>query len=133
MHEIKDLKDLLTNLPKLLQLFLVTGAIGLVITLGHQQWTVWQFADEIESLGQVIKTGNIRRRDEYRLTLQKEFFALKKDQMNAQNSISGTLVQGLGGIFFIITAYFTWENLKVAKETAKVAKDTAEAGEESRC
>ncbi|MDJ0695674.1 pentapeptide repeat-containing protein [Mastigocoleus sp. MO_188.B34] len=41
-------------------------------------------------------------------------------QENASRTI---IIQGLGGIFFVITAYFTWRNLKVAEVNLKVIED----------
>ncbi|MBW4695340.1 MAG: pentapeptide repeat-containing protein [Lyngbya sp. HA4199-MV5] len=49
------------------------------------------------------------------LPLQKDLLAIEKDRVNAQNAIYTTLVQTLGGIFFFVTAYFTWCNLKIAE------------------
>jgi uncharacterized protein YjbI with pentapeptide repeats len=47
---------------------------------------------------------------------RKDLISLKKDEANARNSIHASFVQNLGGMFFLVTAYFTWRNLKLSEE-----------------
>ena len=39
-----------------------------------------------------------------------------KERAEIENAFRGTLIQGLGGLFFILTAYFTWRNIQNAEE-----------------
>lgn len=49
-------------------------------------------------------------------SLSKDLVGLRKDQVVLQNKVYETLVQGLGGAFFFVTAYLTWRNLKATEE-----------------
>ncbi|NJL41674.1 MAG: pentapeptide repeat-containing protein [Leptolyngbyaceae cyanobacterium SM1_4_3] len=49
-------------------------------------------------------------------SLGKDLVGLRKDQVVLQNKVYETLVQGLGGAFFFVTAYLTWRNIKASEE-----------------
>lgn len=49
-------------------------------------------------------------------SLSKDLVGLRKDQVVLQNKVYETLVQGLGGAFFFVTAYLTWRNIKATEE-----------------
>lgn len=49
-------------------------------------------------------------------SLGKDLVGLRKDQVVLQNKVYETLVQGLGGAFFFVTAYLTWRNIKATEE-----------------
>lgn len=51
-----------------------------------------------------------------RLSLEKDRLSLEKDLATARNAIWATLFQAASAIFFVITAYFTWRNVKIAEE-----------------
>ena len=39
-----------------------------------------------------------------------------KERAELENANRGTFLQALGGLFFLVTAYFTWRNLQVAED-----------------
>jgi hypothetical protein len=49
-------------------------------------------------------------------SLGKDLVGLIKDQVVLQNKVYENLVQGLGGAFFFVTAYLTWQNIKATEE-----------------
>jgi uncharacterized protein YjbI with pentapeptide repeats len=51
-----------------------------------------------------------------KFSLSKDLVGLRKDQVVLQNKVYETLVQGLGGAFFFVTAYLTWRNIKATEE-----------------
>lgn len=61
------------------------------------------------------------------LSLYKDRLTLKKDQVNSQNAIYVSLIQGLGSLFFLITAYFAWRNVKIAEDNLKVTQQKQES------
>ncbi|MGD1949114.1 MAG: pentapeptide repeat-containing protein [Leptolyngbyaceae cyanobacterium] len=48
---------------------------------------------------------------------------MEKDRVSIKNATYGTLIQTLGGIFFFVTAYFTWRNVKTAEANLKATED----------
>ncbi|KAM3092071.1 pentapeptide repeat-containing protein [Phormidesmis sp. 146-35] len=54
---------------------------------------------------------------------RKDRVALLKDRIALRNTIAGTLIQGAGGIFFFVTAYFSWQNLKSTQRNVVVAEE----------
>lgn len=46
----------------------------------------------------------------------KDVLALRKDQLGTLNSFLLTMLQLLGAFFFIVTAYFSWRNIKTADQ-----------------
>jgi len=53
----------------------------------------------------------------------KDRLGLLKDRIALRNTITGTLLQGVGGIFFFVTAYFSWQNLKSTQRNTSVAEE----------
>lgn len=46
-----------------------------------------------------------------------------KDLASARNSVRSTLLQALGGAFFIATALFTWRQLRISQRQLRVSED----------
>ncbi len=80
----------------------------------------WLQQSNVNSLNQSInelqqKIENMPDSDP-KSSLTKDLVGLKKDQVVLQNRVYETLVQGLGGAFFFVTAYLTWRNIKATEE-----------------
>ncbi len=54
--------------------------------------------------------------EEQLLTWQKELLTLEQEKVNSQNAVYRSLIQAVGGLFFVITAYFTWRNIKATED-----------------
>lgn len=52
---------------------------------------------------QIVKMPN----SDLKSSLSRDLVGLRKDQVVLQNKVYETLVQGLGGAFFFVTAYLT--------------------------
>ncbi|MDF2388819.1 hypothetical protein JMG10_45825 [Nostoc ellipsosporum NOK] len=46
-----------------------------------------------------------------------------ENRLAIANSYRATIIQGLGGLFFFSTAFFTWKNLKVAEANLQVTQE----------
>jgi uncharacterized protein YjbI with pentapeptide repeats len=57
------------------------------------------------------------------ISLEKDRIILGKDLSNSQIAFYGSLVQTLGGLFFFVTAFFTWHNLRISRENLKVSEE----------
>jgi uncharacterized protein YjbI with pentapeptide repeats len=75
-----------------------------------------QLNSQVEELKKQIDTLPDRITSKEQITLEKDRLVLEKDRVNAQNAIYSTLIQAVGGVFFFVTAYFTWRNVKAAEE-----------------
>jgi hypothetical protein len=51
-----------------------------------------------------------------KLTLTKDFLSIEKDTVNIQNGIYTSVVQAIGGVILVLTAYVGYCNLKVAED-----------------
>ncbi len=113
------------EIPKYLRLPLLLGtSLALLLTVG------WVQQNNVSSLSQQIGTFQ-RQIDALPTTVApKDKLALKKDQLtleqgrvNAQNAIFSTVFQLLGGLFFFVTAYFTYCNVRVAEANLKATEE----------
>lgn len=105
--------------PKILRLPLLLGIPILPVLLALwlvQQNNVNSLDQQINALQQQIDAlpATVAPKDKF--ALEKDRLTLEKDRVNAQNAIYGTLVQALGGVFFFVTAYFTYRNVKATEE-----------------
>ncbi|MBD2079731.1 hypothetical protein [Leptolyngbya sp. FACHB-17] len=57
----------------------------------------------------------------------KDKAALVKDRIALEDTIAGTLIQGFGGLFFVVTAYFSWQNMKSTQRNVSIAEDNLKA------
>ena len=90
--------------------FLVVLAFGLSFGLGSYLYTQQQeMSDLQQQTGQVLDP--------------KDRAALLKDRIALRNTIAGTMIQGAGSIFFVVTAYFSWQNLKSTQRNVAVAEE----------
>lgn len=118
------------------RLVLITGLLilGLLIVIWRvQQSNVDSLKQQIDNLQQEIQKlpDSVVKKD--KIALQKDLLIIEKDRVNAQNGIYGTLVQAIGGVFFFITAYFTWRNVKATEEkqvTERFSKAIEQLGSE---
>ena len=104
----------------------LTIAGGAALWLGFQQFMLQQqaanFQNRIDTIQKNMEqTAPKNLPDKDRLTLQKDLATLEKERITAENAIRSSLIQGLGGLFIIATAYIAWRNLLLAQE-----KQTAE-------
>lgn len=56
-----------------------------------------------------------------------------KERAELENANRGTLLQAIGGLFFFVTAYFTWRNLRLAEDrqvTERFSKAVEQLGSE---
>ncbi|NES72672.1 MAG: hypothetical protein F6K24_49490 [Okeania sp. SIO2D1] len=129
MNKLKFLNPKLLKtwiLPIILMLLLISIPIIIIWknynnNLDHLDQKIESVQSDIEKFTQ---TNELQLKD--KLSLQKDLLLIEKDKINAQNAIYGTLSQTLGGIFFLITAYFSWRNVK-ATEQKQVAERFSKA------
>ncbi|WP_250124930.1 pentapeptide repeat-containing protein [Chroococcidiopsis sp. CCMEE 29] len=113
-------------IPKYLRLPLLLGIPILAVLLAlwlAQQNNVNSLAQQIDALQQQIDTLPATVTPKDKLALQKDRLTLEKDRVNAQNAIYGTLVQALGGAFFVVTAYFTYRNVRATEANVSAAEE----------
>lgn len=97
--------------PIFLGVFLLAGVLFTFWWL--QQNNVNLLSRSIDDLQQQI---NKIPNSDLKFSLSKDLVSLKRDQVVLQNKVYETLVQGLGGAFFFVTAYLTWRNVKASEE-----------------
>jgi hypothetical protein len=47
----------------------------------------------------------------------------RSELLKAKNDVRTTLLQGLGGAFFLATAFFTWRQIQISQRQLRVAED----------
>ena len=57
------------------------------------------------------------------VTNPKERIELRDSRRKLQNDVRATLLQGLAGAFFLITAYFTWRQVQNSQDQLSVARE----------
>lgn len=62
----------------------------------------------------------------------KDKAALVKDRIALENTIAGTLIQGFGGFFFIVTAYVSFQSLKATQKNVSIAQENLRVSEEKQ-
>jgi uncharacterized protein YjbI with pentapeptide repeats len=73
--------------------------------------------------GGISKRGEDNELQDASLSLLNEkYLELEASRINASNSVRNTFVTALGGLFFVATAYFSWENLVIAKKVQSAEK-----------
>ncbi len=95
----------------------------LLVFWSVQQDSVNSLKQQITDLKQQIDALPATVVPKDKLALKKDQLTLEKDRVNAQNAIYVALAQAIGGVFFVVTAYFTWRNLKVAEENLKATQE----------
>ena len=114
------------NQKRVLEKFgLVTIVLISFLLLGFSIW--WQLA-----LTRQLNDGFVKNTFPANIPPDKEpdglkdylaYATLEKERIIAENAVRTTLFTAIGGLFFIITAYFSWENLKISKKTLKATED----------
>ncbi len=132
MNDIKSIDiKLLNNLLLPIILVLVIILIPTIGILKIENNNLNNLVQKIELLQTDIdkftQTDELQLKD--KLTLQKDLLFIEKDKFNAQNAIYGIIIQIVGGIFFFITAYLSWRNVK-ATEQKQVAERFSKAVEQ---
>ncbi len=92
-----------------------------------------QLSQQMTELEQQIDTLPAKIVLKDKLALEIDLLTLEKDRLNTQHAIYGTLIQALGGAFFVITAYFTYRNVRAAEEkqvTERFSKAVEQIGNE---
>jgi len=101
------------------------------LTLQIENSNFHNLVQKIENLQSNIdvltETDKVQLKD--RLTLQKDLLFIEKDKINTGNSIYGSIIQTLGGIFFFVTAYLSLRNVE-ATEQKQVAERFSKAVEQ---
>jgi hypothetical protein len=112
-------------IPKYLRLPLLLGIpiLAVLVLWRVQQNNVNSLAQQIDALQQKIDAMPPTVTLEDKLALEKDRLTLEKDRVNAQNAIYGTLVQALGGAFFVVTAYFTYRNVRATEANVRAAEE----------
>ena len=82
-----------------------------------------QLNRDIEALNQSINDLPEKISPEKQISLEKDRITLGKDLINSQNTFYGSLVQTLGGLFFFVTAFFTWHSLKISRENLEISEE----------
>lgn len=107
---------LLVGVPLLLLLFFWSLQQNNVNFLARQ---ITDLKQQIEAL----PTTNSSISKDKQLALEKDRLTLEKDRVNSQNAIYGTLVQAVGGVFFFVTAYFTYRNVRAIEANVKATEE----------
>lgn len=113
-------------ISKLLRLPLLLGIPVLALLLALwlvQQHNVNSLDQQIDALQQQIETLPATVTPKDKLALEKDRLSLEQGRVNAQNAIYGTLIQALGGAFFVVTAYFTYRNVKATEANVRAAEE----------
>jgi uncharacterized protein YjbI with pentapeptide repeats len=97
----------------------VSSGLGIVVVLSifvllwqQQQKNIDLLAGKIRT----YETSITKASSDERLKLEKDILGFEKDKTIIQNGAYMTIVQALGGIVLIITAYIGWLNFKVAED-----------------
>lgn len=95
----------------------VTSLEQKIETLPKNVASKQQLINQLNKLRKLIATlpDSIISEERF-LTREKERLTLEKERVNAQNAIYRSLIQALGGLFFSITAYLTWRNIKATED-----------------
>ena len=104
--------------------------VGLPILVGLLTifWKVQQ--DDINCLDQRIQglrqeivkqSKTVKPKD--RLALEKDLLTIEGERIKIQNAIYAILIQTLGGMFFLVSAYFTWRGVKTAEANLRATED----------
>jgi uncharacterized protein YjbI with pentapeptide repeats len=100
--------------------FIGMVGLGIVLGLSFRLYTQWKDIGNLSKQIQALPTATaILKPTTPALPTPVEpdkKVALEKDRIVLENNITNTIVQSLGGLFFVVTAYFTWRNLRVAED-----------------
>lgn len=97
------------------------------ITLRKQ---IDQYQQQIYIVQNKVDLPNISIKD--KATLLKDIATLQKERITTENAIWTTLFQGLGGLFFLITVYFSWQNLQATQRNVEIAQQNLKATEDKQ-
>ncbi|NEQ32318.1 MAG: pentapeptide repeat-containing protein [Leptolyngbya sp. SIO4C5] len=110
--------------------FIIPICFFLLSTLLFSLWSIQQddlskVKSKIEEMQNLVEQEYLSQNIDIddKLSFEKDLLSLEKDRVSAENAIYGTLIQTLGGIFFFVTAYFTWRNVKTAEANLKATED----------
>ena len=111
------MKTLATILKHLRLPLLSTFILAVLVALWWvQQNNVNSLSQQIGTLQQQIDALPATVTPKDKLALKKDQLTLEQSRVNAQNAIYGTLIQSVGGLFFFVTAYFTYRNVRATEE-----------------
>jgi Pentapeptide repeats (8 copies) len=118
---MKQLPDLKNNLSKVILITLVPLALfALVTPWQSQENNVTLLQNEINSFR--AKVRQMESRDE-QLHLEKDILVIEKDKTIIKNGTYATLVQSIGGLALLLTAYVGYRNFRIGEQNLKVAED----------
>jgi Pentapeptide repeats (8 copies) len=119
--DMKQLSDLKNNLCKVVLIILVPlVSFGLI--------TLWQSQDNNLALlqGEINNFRSEVQQMEFsdkQLQLKKDILVIEKDKTIIKNGTYTTLVQSIGSIALLLTAYVGYRNFKIGEQNLKVAED----------
>jgi uncharacterized protein YjbI with pentapeptide repeats len=118
---MKQLSDLKNNLSKFILIILVPLVLFALVTLWQsQENNLALLQNEIDSFRSEVQ--QIESRDE-QLHLKKDILIVEKDKTIIKNGAYATLVQSIGGLALLLTAYVGYRNFKIGEQNLKVAED----------
>jgi hypothetical protein len=118
---MKQLSDLKNNLSKFILIILVPLALFALVTLWQsQENNLALLQNEIDSFR--VEVQQIESREE-QLHLKKDILVIEKDKTIIKNGAYATLVQSIGGLALLLTAYVGYRNFRIGKQNLKVAED----------
>jgi Pentapeptide repeats (8 copies) len=118
---MKQLSDLKNNLSKVFLIILVALALFALVTLWQsQENNIALLQNEIDSFRAEVQ--QIESRDE-QLHLKKDILIIEKDKTIIKNGTYTTLVQSIGGLALLLTAYVGYRNFRIGEQNLKVAED----------
>jgi uncharacterized protein YjbI with pentapeptide repeats len=118
---MKQLSDLKNNLSKFILIILVPLVLFPLVTLWQsQENNIALLQGEINSFRAEVQ--QIESRDE-QLHLKKDILVIEKDKTIIKNGGYATLVQLIGGLALLLTAYVGYRNFKIGEQNLKVAED----------
>jgi uncharacterized protein YjbI with pentapeptide repeats len=99
--------------------------------------TIWNAQQQNANLFQnKIKTFKAKVEEskeiDEKLKLDKDILVIEKDETSIQNSIYITLVQTVGGLILIVTAYVGYRNFMIGEENLKIGQKNLKVSEDKQ-
>jgi uncharacterized protein YjbI with pentapeptide repeats len=118
---MKQPSDLKNNLSKVILIILVPLVLFVLVTLWQsQENNLALLQGEINNFRSEVQQMESR---EQQLQLKKDILVIEKDKTIIKNGAYATLVQSIGGLALLLTAYVGYRNFRIGEQNLKVAED----------
>jgi uncharacterized protein YjbI with pentapeptide repeats len=91
--------------------------VSLLLIVTFYGLSLWQLnlIRKLKSIDEKIPFSEIKQPN-YDFKKYLEYYILQKEKIIAENNIRATLLNTASGLFFIVTVYFSWRNLKISQK-----------------